>query len=387
MTDRLRVGLDLTPLIGNRTGIGVFAAELAIELARADRFDLVAFGMTWRGRGELVQLAPKGFRVVTRPWPARPSRELWLRSEVPPVELFTGGLDVVHGTNFVVPPARRAARIVTVHDLTPKRFPELCAPTTLAYGPLVERAWRRGAWIHTDSHFVAEEVREWLAVREVDAHRVVPIHLGVRPPQEDGDAAAGRALAGANRYVLAVGTIEPRKGLVHLVDAFDAVVAADDPGRDPQERVSLVIAGPDGWGVDQFEAAVQRCGARARIRRLGWVTDEQRADLLAGAALLAYPSIYEGFGLPPLEAMGRGVPVVCSDAGPLPEVVGDAAVLSPVGDAAGLAEAIVAVLTDDDRRAALAERGRAHAATFRWDRCADALSALYERCAASRTRT
>ena len=373
-----RIALDVTPLLGRPTGIGVFTGELVRGLAERGEFRLLGYAVTWRGRGRVRELLPDGVAVVNRPLPARPLRAAWTRFPGPPFEWLAGRADLVHGTNFVVPPTRRAARLVTVHDLTPVRFPELCSSDTLAYPALVERAWRRGAWIHTDSAAVADEVRTWLRVRDADAERVVPVHLGVRP-QRHGDATRGRTLAGASRYVLALGTVEPRKGHVDLVQAFDAVADADDPGRPEPERVRLVVAGPDGWGTTAFEAAVATARHRARIVRLGWVDDDARADLLAGAAVLAYPSLYEGFGLPPLEAMSVGVPVVCSDAGPLPEVMGDAARLVPASDPVALAAGLTEVLGDDAVRERLAAGGPAHAAGYGWDRCVESISGLYRR--------
>jgi alpha-1,3-rhamnosyl/mannosyltransferase len=150
-------------------------------------------------------------------------------------------------------------------------------------------------------------------------------------------------------------------------------VAATDPD------LRLVVAGPDGWGVERFDDAVAGSHHRARIGRLGWVTEVQRADLLAGALLLAYPSRYEGFGLPPLEAMAAGVPVVATRAGALPETLGDAAVLVDPGDVDALAGAIGEVAGDDALRRDLVQRGRARAARYSWDRCAGELLALYRR--------
>jgi glycosyltransferase involved in cell wall biosynthesis len=169
---------------------------------------------------------------------------------------------------------------------------------------------------------------------------------------------------------VALATIEPRKDLVTLVRAFDEVAGRLDD-------VDLVVAGPDGWGVDAFRAAVDAARHRARVHRLGWLAADARADLLVGAAALAYPSIYEGFGLPPLEAMGAGVPVVCSDAGPLPEVTGDAALRAPVGDVAGLADALEVVLTDRAARDRLVAAGAARVACYSWARRVDGLLDLY----------
>ena len=234
----------------------------------------------------------------------------WARFDHPTVELWTGPVDVVHGTNFVVPPSRKAARLVTVHDLTPLRFPELCTPTSLQYPGLIRRALAQGASVHTVSQAMADEVMDHF---RVGADRVHVIHNGLaplRPPQPRDESEAP--------YILAIGTVEPRKGIPDLVAAFDRV-AESDPD------VQLTIAGPAGWGEDALAAGISRARHAGRIHRIGWVDD--RSSLIAGARVLAYPSLYEGFGLPPLEAMSLGVPVVATTAGAIPEVVGDAAVL------------------------------------------------------------
>jgi glycosyltransferase involved in cell wall biosynthesis len=307
---------------------------------------------------------------------ARPLRRLWLRFDHPAIEWWTGPVDVVHGPNFVVPPTRRAAEVVSVHDLTPVRFPELANRDTLAYPSLIRRAVARGAWIHTDSAFVAAEVVEHF---DVAPERVVPVLLGLNPLPPDrcgADAAEGRRLAGGGRYVLALGTIEPRKNLPVLVDAFDHL-ASEDPD------LRLVVAGQAGWGAEAFDAAVARCGHRERLVRMGFVGDEARAALLRGASVLAFPSVYEGFGLPPLEAMSAGTPVVCTDAGSLPEIVGDAAEVVGVAglDGATLAAALARVLNDEARREELVTTGRQNVERFSWERCVEALAALYRRAA------
>jgi glycosyltransferase involved in cell wall biosynthesis len=338
-------------------------------LARRDDVEVSAYALTWRGRRDLAPRLPAGVRAATRPMAARLLRALWRRGDRPPIEWWTGPLDVAHGTNFIGPPARRAATVVTIHDLTPVRYPEMSTPDTRQYPGLLRRALARGAWVHTPSAAMAAEVVELLGA---DPDRVVPVHHGV-PPVRGGDPVAGRRLAGAERYVLALGTIEPRKNLPTLVAAFD-VAAASLPD------LRLVVAGPDGWGRDAYDAAVGRMAHRDRVVRLGWVEDPDRAALLSGAWAFAYPSLYEGFGFPPLEAMAVGVPVVASTAGALQEVLDGAAHLVDPTDVDGLAAALVD-LDDDTARAALVERGRARVGAFSWDACAEGLCALYSRAA------
>jgi glycosyltransferase involved in cell wall biosynthesis len=311
--------------------------------------------------------------------PARPLHALWARRDRPPVEWFIGPADVVHGTNFVVPPTRRAAAVVSVHDLTPLHHPELCDGATLAYPGLIRRALDRGAWVHTDSGFVAGEVIEAFGA---DPERVRVVFPGVPALPELSDdekeAAVRRLLpAGTGRYCLAVGTAEPRKDLPGLVRAFGDVAAH-------RPDVSLVLAGPPGWGEQALEEAIAASPVRSRIIRTGWVEDPDLAALLAGAALLAFPSLYEGFGFPPLQAMRAQVPVVATRAGSLPEVLGDGARLVDTGDRDGLAAALDECLADESVRRGLVAAGTAWVARFSWASCGEGLERLYRDAAGGR---
>jgi glycosyltransferase involved in cell wall biosynthesis len=361
----MRVALDGTPLLGARTGVGEVVAGLLGALADRPDVEAVAYAITWAGRDELPRVVPPTVTTATRPIPARLVRELWARVPEPRIERWTGPVDVVHALNFVAPPARVPV-VVMVHDLTFVRFPELCTPDTLRYPAAIRTALDRGAQVHVPSDFVGDEVREEF---HLPAERVTRIYSGLAPTQ-GGDPVAGRRHAGAERYVLALGTIEPRKNLPTLVDAFDAIAATD-----PELR--LVVAGPDGWGTDAFAQSVARAHHGGRVRRLGWVDDRTRRDLLAGASVFAYPSRYEGFGLPPLEAMAAGTPVVAARAGAVPEIVGDAAELVDPGDVDALAAALRRVLDDPTRRAELVGLGIERAGGFTWERAADEAVALY----------
>lgn len=375
---RLRVAVDATALIGRPTGVGAFCAGLLGALGARTDVEVWAFAVTWRRRGAIVGALPAGVAARQRPMPARPLHLAWRRFDLPPVEWFVGHPDVIHGTNFVVPPARTAATVVTVHDLTPVRYPELCEGPTLAFPSLIAAALRRGAFVHTPSAFVAAEVIE---VFGADPDRVRPVHSGIpgpplRAPADPGAVERWRP-AGTDRYILSVGTAEPRKDLPGLVRAFD-LLAADHPD------VGLVLAGPGGWGEGELAEALEACGHRERVRRTGWVDEATLSALLGGAAVLAYPSRYEGFGFPPLQAMAAGVPVVATRAGAVPEVVGDAALLVPVGDVSSLAGALSSVLDDAGTAADLVTRGRRRAGAFTWDRCAEGMAALYADAAADR---
>jgi len=254
------------------------------------------------------------------------------------------------------------------------RFPELCTPDTLAYPQLIGRAIARGATIHVVSHFVADEVQELFGLSQ---DRIVVVPNGVNPPspnlsdvEQEQIIARGRQLAGGHRFVLGLGTIEPRKDFPLLVQAFTALAAND-------ADVRLVIAGPPGWGADALANEIEASPFRARIVTLGWIPDHDRTALLSAATVFAFPSKYEGFGLPPLEAMSMGTPVVSSKAGALPEVIADGGLLVAVGDVDALASAIDSVLANEILANQLRQRGFARAATYDWDTSADALVAVY----------
>jgi glycosyltransferase involved in cell wall biosynthesis len=359
----LRVAVDATALLSDLTGVGVFTAGALGALAQRDDLGVVGYAVTWRGQRRLPGLLPAGVRAAHVPMPARPLHELWRRLDAPSIEWFTGPVDIVHGLNYVVPPARRAAEVVTIHDLTYVRFPELCHPATLRYYPaLIRRALRRGAMVHAPSRFTAGEIVELLGVAD---DRVQVVYHGIDALLGGEDhAPAGRP------YILAMGTAEPRKDFPRLVEAFDAIA-----GKHPD--LDLVIAGPPGWGENALVGALGRARHGSQIRRLGWVTGQQRSGLLRGATAFAYPTLYEGFGLPPLEAMSAGVPVVTTTAGAVPEIVGDAAWLVPVGDTDALAAALATVVGDVAERTRLIEAGHRRAAMFSWEQCAGGLGRLY----------
>lgn len=386
----LSVGFDATPLLGSPTGVGEFCAGALTGLAARRDVEVSGFAVSWRRRKGIDVLVPDGVATAQRAMPARPLQWSWRHTDRPPLEWFIGRRDVVHGSNFVVPPTAHAARVVTVHDLTVVLYPELCDPPTLAYPALVRRAAAEGAWVHTPSQYVADEV---VAELGVDPERVRAVHHGVPPvadqPDEadeadEADVADGAGPLplpqGCRRYVLAVGTVEPRKDYPGLVAAFDEIAGGD-------AEVALVIAGADGWGAQRLSNAIAASPARHRIVRAGYLSPTALGRALRRAAVLAYPSRYEGFGFPPLQAMAVGVPVVATAAGAVPEVVGDAAVVVPPGDAEALAAGIQGVLAGGPEVDRLVARGHVRAGCFTWSACAEGLAELYRDADRARNRT
>ncbi len=353
--------MDLTALAGPTTGIGQMVRQLARRLPTHDGLDLTGLFVSWRGRNRLTQVAPDGWRLQPLLLPARAAHRAWLRFDRPRVR----GFDLVHGPNYVVPPTGGAVRLVTVHDLTAWRYPELVDHHARSFPRHVARAVDGGAHVHAVSEHVGQELEHELGV---DPDRIHVVTNGLEPvPEGDGDR--GRARIGAP-YVLAVGTIEPRKDHASLVRAMAAIwpVLPD---------LRLVIAGARGWGRAAFDDVVADLGVADKIDVLGYVDEATKADLLYGAEVLAYPSRYEGFGIPILEAMAAGIPVVTTTAGAIPEVAGRAAILVEPEDPSALAGALLSVLEDDELRRHLATAGRERAMAFSWSDSVDRLAALY----------
>lgn len=361
----MKVGLDVTPLLGPRTGVGTYTAELIralTELSPPPR--LVATAFTARGQGGLAGQLPPQVRVRGIRLPARFLRTSWQSLPFPPAEALVGPVDVFHGTNFVVPPTLRARPVVTVHDLSYLTYPHTVAAASLAYARLVPRAIARGAVICTPSRAVAQEVQRTYGLA---ADRVFPTPLGVdplwfAPPPGPAEPAAPPEAP----YVLAVGTLEPRKNLATLVAAYRLA------GARGTHLPRLVIVGPPGWGE-----ALDTTGLPSdQIDRAGHVGFDQLRAIVAGAQALVFPSVYEGFGLPPLEALACGTAVIASDLPVTREVLGDQACFVDATSGETLLSGLVQALA---RPVGTPESRRRHARGFTWQACAHATLAAYRR--------
>ncbi|HWL38266.1 MAG TPA: glycosyltransferase family 1 protein [Frankiaceae bacterium] len=345
----MRVGIDATPLLGTRTGVGTYVAALLDAFLDLDVTPVLT-AFTWRG----VEALPDHWPHAQRRFSARALQAVWSRVDWPPAEWLSGPVDVFHGTNFVLPPTRRARGVVTIHDLTYDHSAHAVTPASLRYQTLVPRALARGAVVTTPSEAVAEEVRDRYGLAP---DRVVPTRLGVAG---DWYGTHPRPEGLPGEYVLFVGNREPRKNLPVLLEAMRRL-----PDAPP-----LVLVGPPGWGP-----AVDTSGAITP----GYLSGEALRSAVAHASVFAFPSRYEGFGLPPLEALATGTPVVASDIPVLREVLGGHASYAPVDDADAFAAAIGAALDAGDGGPAGRAARRAHAAQFTWARCARDTISAYNR--------
>jgi glycosyltransferase involved in cell wall biosynthesis len=280
--------------------------------------------------------------------------------------------DVCHFTNGLAPMANPFPTVVTVHDLTVWRFPEHhFTRRLLVMKALLPIAVRRAAAVIAVSESTKNDIVDILGAR---ADKVHVVHEGVAGsfrPLEKGQLDDLRSrLALPDRFVLHVGTIEPRKNLVRLLEAF-AEVSRGLPHH-------LVLAGRRGWKYSDVDSSVERLGLTSVVHFLGYVPENDLVALYNLADALVYPSLYEGFGLPALEAMACGAPVIASDRGGLGEVVGAAAEHVDPESTASIAQALRRVLTDQERSAELRAEGFKRAGGFRWSRAAQETRTVYE---------
>ena len=356
----LRVGFDTVPAALSGSGVGRYPAELEAALRERDDVELAPLAP---GRGDRAK--PPATRR------ARILQGLAREGLYYPAGLArqarAAGVDVVHCPAPFAPLVADRPLVLTIHDLLPLRHPELFPRLTKVHTRLLfARSARRATRIITGSEHTRGELGSLLGIGP-ERVTVTPYGVDARfRPEPPPPGWAEERLGVRGRYALCVGNLEPRKNLATAVRAFEAAGVED---------CSLVVVGARGWRNEEFERVVER--TRAHVVVAGYVEDDELVPLYSGAECLVFPSLYEGFGFPPLEAMACGTPVISSDRTSLPEVVGDAGVLVDPHDEGAIAEAIRALLGDESRAREIGERGRERAAAFTWERTAAATVDAY----------
>jgi glycosyltransferase involved in cell wall biosynthesis len=371
-TSTLRVTVDARPAaFPQKTGIGYYTWHMLRLLPRvAPDARFSAWYLDARGglerRRPFEAIGAPNFSVQRTPIPSRWFERASERFDLPRVEWFSR-FDVLFAPNFVPPPTRSRRTVLTVHDLALRRFPDTAPQATRRWLARLDRALRQAAMVIAVSECTKLDLMELYGLPE---DRIAVVHHGLdhetfRPASDEAVRAVRGRFGIDGPYLMFLGGIEPRKNLSRLVEAFARL--------ERDVRPSLVLAGagvawnPEGW--DQLRPALDALPAdvRSRIVLTGYLSEPDKVALLSGATAMVYPSLYEGFGMPVLEAMGCGSPVVASNVSALPEVAGDAAVLVDPRDADALVAGIDRVLREDGLKDALRQAGLARAAGFHWE--------------------
>lgn len=358
----MRVALDATPLLGQRSGVGNYVHGLLSGLSSLEPRPEVLLTL-FSIRGAVPGPLPAGTHPAPRRAPARLLRRAWSRWPWPPAELLTGRVDVFHGTNFMQPPLARAGSVLTVHDLAYLKYPDTVTGDASHYATLVPQALRRGAHVLAVSRAMSDEIADEYGLGK---DRITVAHHGIDPAWSRAQPATATdrlRLGLPDRYLLFMGNLEPRKNLGTLLRAHRAA-RRQDPSVPP-----LALVGPAGWG-DRWQGAAPDA---ADVVLTGYLKDEDLRSVVAGAEAVCMPSHYEGFGLPVLEALAAGRPVLASDIPAHREVAGGHAVLLPPDDGDAWSGAMTTLRRDrSDTNAA-----RAHAAAFTWQNSARAHMEAY----------
>lgn len=360
----LRIALDARPLTTSRAGVATYCRGLLHGIASEARDESVLLYAKEAPPEDLTLAAPLEWRTMRA--------SLWLPVAVPRA-LRAGRIDVFHGTNHMVPPVTSVPTVMTVHDLSALTMPRHHSwRNRLLTVPQMLISLRQATRIIADSTFTAKEIAR---LPRVDPTRIRVIPLaptpGLTPASADAIAEVTRRLSLPPTFLLFLGALEPRKNIVMLLEAVARLRA------DGEEGARLVIAGAEGWRNAAVYERVHRLGLEQDVQFVGYVAPGDLAALFGAATAFVYPSIFEGFGLPPLEAMACGAPVVCSTAASLPEVVGDAAVPVDPTSVDSLASAVHMVLNSHDLRDRLRAAGLIRASSFSWEGTARATMCAY----------
>jgi len=370
----MRIGIDYTPAVRQRAGIGRILRGLVGALAEIDPINQYVLLTAGRSAKIAGTAFPVNFHHCAIPLSERLLAILWHRLRLPlPVNLWAGSLDLFHAPDFVLPPVYRSRTLVTIHDLSFLRYPACADARLRAYlAQVVPRSVRRADRVLADSRSTADDLMTLLGV---PAARIAVVYGGVGPEfcpvTNEAQLEAVCARYGLRRpFILAVGTIEPRKNYSRLVEAVARL-------RQHQPQLTLVIVGAKGWLYQELFATIERLGQGSAVLFPGYVADTDLPAIYSAAAAFAFPSLYEGFGFPVLEAMACGTPVVCSNVSSLPEVAGEAALQVSPEDVNALTAALSRLLADPALRTDLIARGREQAARFPWSAAATTLLQVY----------
>jgi len=316
-------------------------------------------------------------------FPGRVVRKSWDLFSAPAIDRLVGEAHLFHFPNYILPPLASSRAVTTIYDVSFLRYPQYAQPETLRWlSKNIRKTVDRAIGIITVSEFSKSEIVRTLGA---PAERIRVVYPGVSasfrvavPPE--GRQRVRREYGLPEDYILCVGTLEPRKNLLTLVQAFDKARAFFR-----KERCRLVLAGVKGWKMDPLFEWIRRQGLKEDVVLTGYVEDRDLPALYQGAAYLVFPSFYEGFGMPIIEAMASAIPVIASSVESHREILGEAAVFINPNDVDGLARSMKDLYQDADTRRQLVEKAAVRVAAFTWEACARGMIECYEHFAGNRT--
>ncbi len=358
----MRIAIDIRALVGTKTGIGRLLVNLLTSLnSFADDNEIGLFFNSLRGE------IPKGvpdtnkYLIQRTRIPNRLLNVLWAYSSFPKVDSLLKEIDVYYSPNFQAPPASKAARVVTIHDLVFFTNPELAMPAAVRHFKYrIKHYAGRADIITADSNATADDIINHLDVPEEKVKVLYPGTIHINKSSEEEISLLKNKYNLENNFALFVGCLEPRKNLARLLKAYD------DSGI--YKDIQLVMAGPKGWYFDDLTSVWNSLKCRDRIKWLNYVTDDELAALYNSALFFVYPSLAEGFGLPILEAMSAGCPVMTSNISSMPEVGGDSAYYVDPLQTESITEGLLKISGDSDLRRDLREKGYERIKRFSWDK-------------------
>jgi len=373
----MRLAINATSLLSPLTGIGQYTYHLCKKMIENPEIEPCFFeGTQWTNivREQPVQRIETSKRMIKTLIPGAYPIRNWLQKRAFARPPSRNRFDLYHEPNYL-PLSYEHKLVLTVHDVSFIRYPEAHPAARIRAMERFPEAVEKADAIITDSHFTARELIDCLPV---DSAKVTPIHLGVTAEYHPRSASEltpclSRYGVKYQGYILVVGTLEPRKNLKLVLDAYRSMPVK------VQEQYPLVVIGMKGWGTDQISQEMDALIDSGHLRLLGYVPTKDMPLLYAAAKLFVYPSMYEGFGLPPLEAMASGVPVITSNRASLPEVVGKAGIQVDADDVDMLREAMDEVLDDTNKAGLMIREGLLQAGTFTWERCAAETIDVYKR--------
>lgn len=379
----VKVVVEATPILPKPSGVGLYVLNLIDALYQLQTTELLEVGISYqpslknwlRGNLTLPDILSQYENTTVLPIPVRLLNLLAKLPGKPGLGLLEqrlGKPDIYHGTNYAVFPCRRSLRVMNIYDLTFLRYPNYVTAVVRTYAQRVKQCLAWTDLVITISESSKRDIVNFLGVPP-ERVWVTPLASRYAPDTLGGTMPLRRPPGlGERPYILFVSTLEPRKNVVRLIEAFNQL----------KERAAidheLVLVGQKGWQFEPILAAMATSPWRHHIRHLDYLDDGEVAYCYAHADVLAYPSLYEGFGLPVLEAMTLGCPVVTANTSSLPEVAGDAALLVDPLSVDDLAAALARVIQDQTLRQSLVEQGHLQAEQFSWRRTAQATLAAYQ---------